>query len=174
MTTIPNLLKLLFSTFPPPPSEDGDAQLAAYALALDGHAEQDIEAAVRKLIRGEVPGHNQSFAPSAAMLGSVVIERRNHRIDIESRSFVRNQLPAPSIERTDESRARVAAKLQEGLVGLATTMLTPDVEAERRRQEHTSKVFARFDPKSDREALERLGYSTGNSDVEGDMGGKAA
>lgn len=109
--TIPNLLKLLFSTFPPLPSEDGDAQLAAYAVAVNGHDIRDIEQAVHKLIRGEVAGHNPSFAPSAALLGAVIRERMNWRLDAEKR---RNPvLMKPDIVHTPESRARVKALVEE-------------------------------------------------------------
>lgn len=172
--TIPDLLKLLFSTFPPASSGDTEAQLAAYAIAIDGHDLRDIEAAVHRFIRGEVAGHNPSFAPTAASLGAAVIERRNHRLDAESRNYVRNQLPAPTIERTPESRERVAAKLREGIANLANAMLTEDAEVAHRRAAHRSKLFARFDPQSEREAAARLGYSVGESDIDGDMGGRAA
>jgi hypothetical protein len=174
MQTVSNLMNLLFATFPPPPGADVAAQLEAYSIALEGHDVGDIEAAVRKLIRGEVAGHNQSFAPSAATLGAVVIERRNHRLDVASRGYIRNQLPAPTIERTDDSRARVAA--------LVKAVTTVDTEAERiaedARREGWAKVSARFDADldalPDSERLKRLGYTTGDSDADGDMGSRAA
>jgi hypothetical protein len=175
MSDVQKQLKLLFSTFPPPPGDNLAAQLEAYAIALDGHDMRDIEAAVTRLIRGEVAGHNQSFAPSAATLGAAVIERRNHRLDIESRNYVRNQLPAPTVERTPESRARVAAMMQQAVAGLASELRTPDAEAERRKRAFQSRVFDRFDPpQTDEDVRKRLGFEVADSDIEGDMGGRAA
>lgn len=172
--TIPDLLKLLFSTFPPASSGEQETQLEAYALALDGHDVRDIEAAVHKLIRGEVAGHNPSFAPSAAMLGSVVRERMNDRLDSEHRRRP-PALPKPDVVRTPESMARVAAMTKRAVEGLASAMLTVDAADARRRQKFQDRVQARFDPQSEREMAERLGYSLADPrDDEGDMGGRAA
>lgn len=175
MTTIPNLLKLLFSSFPPPPTDDADAALASYVLALDGYDLRDIEVAVKRLIRGEVPAHsNKAFAPTSAVLGAAVIEARNKRLESESRGYVRNQLPPPTVERTDESRARVLAQMQQ----FTATNGEAERIAEDARREGWAKVNARFDadlaamPVSDR--LKRLGYTTGDSDADGDMGSRAA
>lgn len=127
MTTIPQLLKLLFSTFPPPASKDGDAQLAAYAIALDGHDLRDIEAAVHKLIRGEIAGHNQSFAPTSAVLGAAVIKCRDDRQRHERLVTPPRRLPEPAI--SDEERARVATKFSE-LLGKMDETKKPERVAE--------------------------------------------
>lgn len=177
MQTVQSLMNLMFSTFPPPPGTDLAAQLEAYSIALDGHDLRDIEAGVKRIIRGEYAGHNPSFAPSAATLGSVVIGSRNYRLEREARNVVRNQLPAPTIERSDESRARVAALMETAVSNLASELRTPDAETERRKQAFQSRVFDRFDPpQSEAEMRGRLGFTAGDPDGEdGDMGqGRAA
>lgn len=166
----------MFSSFPPPPGDDLPAQLEAYAIALDGRDLRDIEAAVHRLLRGDVPGHNPSFAPSPALLGSAVRECMNSRLDRDSRNYVRNQLPPPTIERTPESQARVAALMKAAADSLASELRTPDAEEARRKQAFQSKVFDRFDPPQSeadmRHRLHLTPYET--ADDNGDMGGVAA
>jgi len=119
-------LKVLFSTFPPQPG-DLAAQIEAYGIALEGHDPRDIEAAVRRFIRGEVEGHNQSFPPTAAKLGGVVRKCMADRLDSEQRDRLsRPQLPPPLVEKSAESQARVLQKTQQAIKDLSKKMLTED------------------------------------------------
>jgi len=110
-------MKVLFATFPQQPG-DLAAQLEAYSIALDGHDERDIAAAVRRFIRGEVTGHNPSFPPTASKLGAEVRVCMNGRLDAEHRNRP-PELPAPLIEKTPEQRAKVEAVLEEVRANLA-------------------------------------------------------
>lgn len=133
--TIQNQLKLLFATFPPPPGDEVGDQLQAYAIALEGHTLDDVEAAVRKFLRGEVVGHNQSFAPSASLLGGAVRQCLHDRLDAEHRERRRRPaLPPPDIAKTPESQARVKAMTDRIVKGLASSLRTDEAEAEHQRQ----------------------------------------
>lgn len=169
MTTIPQLLKLLFSTLPPV-SGDGDAALSAYAIALDGHDLRDIEEAIHKLIRGEFPGHNHSFAPSAPVLGAAVIKCRDRRVEHERLVTPPKRLPEPVI--SDEERARVSAGFR-ALSASMDDLKKPERVAEDR--EYWKRVNDYFVPDMTPDAMKRrLRIEVGDSDAEGDMGGVAA
>lgn len=130
-TSIPHQLKVLFSTFPPQPG-DLAAQIEAYGIALEGHNPDDIQAAVRRFIRGEVQGHNQSFPPTASKLGGVVRQCMMDRLDHERRlEMAKPQLPPPSVHKTPESRDRVLAKTKETIAKLTDKMLTDDARRKR-------------------------------------------
>jgi hypothetical protein len=130
--TIPHQLKVLFSTFPPQPG-DLAAQIEAYGIALEGHDPRDIEAAVRRFIRGEVDGHNQSFPPTASKLGGVVRQCLAERLDSEHRArMAQPQLPPPDIEKTTEGRQRVRALTEKAIKDLSEKMLTPDARRSHR------------------------------------------
>jgi hypothetical protein len=164
MTTIPDLLKLLFSTFPPLPSDDTDAQLAAYSIAINGHDMRDIEGAVRNFLAGAAPGHNPAFLPSAPLLGSEVRRVMNLRLDSEARDRARRPaLPPPLIEHTPESQARVKAKAAELIASLASLSRTDD--AAKIKADRWAKTNDRFHPDMDQEAMrQRLGFTVGDQD----------
>lgn len=104
---------MLFATFPAQPG-DLTAQLEAYGIALEGHDRRDIAAAVRRFIRGEVDGHNQSFPPTASKLGGVTRSCMIERLDAERRQRLKTPaLPPPDVRKTPEQRARVKAVLEE-------------------------------------------------------------
>jgi hypothetical protein len=168
MATIPDLLRLLFASFPAS-GGDSEAQLAAYALALDGHDMRDVETAVRKLVRGEYDWHNPAFAPSSAVLGSAVIQERDVRLLSERRAKLRQPaLPPPDIEKTPEQRERARQMMQEFVerqAAIEASNQADTYEARRRQFECTN---ARFKPDlSDHAVMERLlGYSTGSPESE--------
>lgn len=129
--SIPHQLKVLFSTFPQQPG-DLAAQIEAYGIALEGHDPRDIEAAVRRFIRGEVDGHNQSFPPTASKLGGVVRRCLADRLDSEHRERMSQpQLPPPEIPKSRESRMRVLQKTEETVQHLSDLMLTEDAKRSR-------------------------------------------
>lgn len=173
-------LERLFSTYQQFGRSDDPADrvkaASAYFEAVLPYQVRDIEAAVTNFLNGSVPGVNLSFAPPAPAVGAEVRRVMNLRLDRESRGVVRNQLPPPTIERTDESRARVMAQMQ----AFTATNADGDRIAEQARREGWAKVNARFDADlaamPDRERLKRLGYTAGDPDADtGDMGqGKAA
>ena len=168
MATIPDLLRVLFSTFPAS-GGDNEAQVAAYALALDGHDMRDIETAFRKLIRGEYDWHNRAFAPSSAVLGSAVIQERDARLVSEKRSQLRTPaLPPPDVVKTPEQRARALAMVNQFVAQQTELVEGETSEQTKRRQERYAKVNARFKPDlSEAAVMERLlGYSTGSPESE--------
>lgn len=174
MTTIPNLLKLLFSTFPPPLTDDSEAQIGAYAVALDGHDLRDIEAGVRKLIRGEVEVHqNKAFAPTAAILGEAVRQCQIRRLEHERLVTPPKRLPEPVI--SDEERARVKAKFDELREGMDDTRKPERVADDRAYWQRANDYFAP-DTTTPNVMLRRLRIipSEPAIDEDGDMGGVAA
>jgi len=160
-----SLLKILFATFPP---QTGDLQsmLEAYEMALDGHDEADVETAVRRFIRGEVEDHNANFAPTAAKLGEAVRAAMNARLDHEHRHR-KPVLPPPDVEKSPESRARVAAMVA-GVVERTAEQLRTD-DAAKAKSAQWAKTNARFMPDQGEDAMhERLGYSVGDPEDDRD------
>lgn len=162
-----SLLKLLFATFPPQ-TGDLQAMLEAYDLALEGHDERDIETAVRRFIRGEVAGHNANFAPTAAKLGEAVRAAMNDRLDHEHRHKP-PPLPPPDIEKTPESRARVAAMVNELIERTAAQNRTDD--AAKIKAAQWAKTNARFTPDMDPDAMRQrlMPYASGDEDGDRDV-----
>lgn len=168
MATIPDLLRVLFSTFPAS-GGDNEAQVAAYALALDGHDMRDIETAFRKLIRGEYDWHNRAFAPSSAILGSAVIQERDARLVSEKRSQLRQPaLPPPDVAKTPEQRERALRLMNEFIETQAAIEASNAADTYQARRERFQRANARFKPDmSDAAVMERLlGYSTGSPESE--------
>lgn len=167
----------LFSTYPSVGRSDDPAErlqaAQVYFEAVLAFDVRDIETAVVNFLNGSAPGVNPSFAPPAPAVAAEVRRVMNLRLDSERRR-ARPQLPPPLVERTAESRARVAQMVREAQAAL-TVAGEDDEEATRRRQSTQSRVFDRFDPPQDEaEMMSRLGYTTGDSDEDGDWGGRAA
>jgi hypothetical protein len=168
MNDIPRQLTILFSTFPPQPGEL-EAQIEAYGIALEGHDVQDIEAAIRRFIRGEVEGHNQSFPPTAAKLGAVVHECMHKRLDalnLEKRLHPR--LPAPDIEHSPESIARVRAMVADLVPKLRTKDAADEVRKAAEQKRWQERMDARFIPDETPEAMKarlHIGDPEGDRDV---------
>ena len=87
----------------------------------------DIEGAVSAFLTGAAPGHNPAFAPSAPQVGAETRRQMNLRLDSEAR-HQRPKLPAPEINRSPESIARVQALVR----GLADRQRTDDARREPR------------------------------------------
>ena len=159
MSTPSHYLKLLFSTFP---QQSGDlaAQVEAHAMALDGHDLRDIKAAVERFIRGSVSDHNPNFAPSAPLLGKVVRQCMNDRLDHERRTNPPRMIEHHEVEKSLPESGRAAFVKRE--LARAGVML-PD-----KRSPDAMKPFKYGrDPDMSAEAVSRrLGYSVG--DPEGD------
>lgn len=161
---------MLFSTFPSGQGVDRAAQLQAYAVALDGHDMRDIETAIWRLIRGEIDWHNGAFAPSAPLLGGVVVKMRDDRLRHEKlmRTYsTPNRLPSPEVApATPESRARVKAMVEGFVKGAAATLRSEDAARDQRHDDMVARTHRRFDPKLDAESVVRRligdNYGIGN------------
>lgn len=103
-------LNKLFSTYPQ--SQASDEAMQAYFDAIEPYDIRDIEAAVKALLTGSILDLNPAFAPSAPLVGSVVRQKMNERLEREQRDRnLRPKLPPPEIEKSPESKARVQAIL---------------------------------------------------------------
>lgn len=179
-------IRRLFGQFPElggPPDEslaERAERLAlrttGYLMALDGFAFEIVEDGVDLVIRGELPGHDGRFVPTAPMLASACrLAAEKHARQRYLNGIKAPRLPAPDIVHSAESQARVrdlakhAAEVI-GAVNLDTT--ETDIAASKARWEKTN---AYFQPPMDEASItkrlllraeDRLGYSTGNSDGE--------
>jgi hypothetical protein len=72
-------LQALLSSFPRPDASDPALAATAYVFAIDGISAAAVVNAVKRFIRGEVPGHDPRFCPTPAQLA---IEAR--RIEAEA------------------------------------------------------------------------------------------
>lgn len=170
-------IRRILALWPPQAGDSGEELLRSYVLAIEDYPAGDVEAAVDNLIKGVAPGVSPSFRPKPPEVGAECRRVMNLRLDSEQRRFApRGSLPAPTIERTPESQARVAEMMHKAVAGLASELRTPDAEETRRKRSFQSRVFDRFDPpQTDEEMRQRLGFTVGDPDEErGDMGGKAA
>jgi hypothetical protein len=168
MTDLPRQFQVLFATFPPP-AGDVNAQLEAYAVAIEGHDLRDIDQALRRFLRGEVPGHNAAFAPSAALVGAAIRQAMNDRLDSERRAQ-RPALPPPDIVHSPESQERVKAMAAEAIARLASDMRTEDAKRDSERKQFMGRVNERFYPEMDEQAVKRrLGFAAGDPEGDADV-----
>lgn len=148
---------MLFSTFPSAHGVEREKQMQAYAVALDGHDLRDIEAAIWRLIRGEIDWHNGQFAPSAPLLGSVVVkmrDERNRRAKLMRTYATPTALPSPDVPpATPESRARVKAMVEGFIKGSAKVMQTEDAARDARHADLVRRTQRRFDPEQNGPSL---------------------
>lgn len=159
--------------WPPQAADDGEGLVRDYILAVEDYPAEDVERAVDMLIKGTAPGVSPSYRPKPPEVGAECRRQMNLRLDSERRR-ARPRLHPPLAERTDESRAHVAAMMRQAVADL-TVAGEDDEEATRRRQATQSRIFDRFDPpQSEAEMLSRLRYTTGDSDEDGDWGGREA
>lgn len=167
MTTIAHQLKVLFATFPPQ-SGDVDAQIEAHGIALEGHDPRDIEAAIRKFLRGEVADHNASFAPSAPKLGTVVRQCMSDRLDHERRSNPPKMLEFQEVKKAlPEAERAASVKSQLARAGvMIPDKRTPEAIAAAKKREAELQIRhdARFIELTDAAIASRLGYVTGDTD----------
>ncbi|RAZ86940.1 hypothetical protein DPM33_26680 [Mesorhizobium hawassense] len=66
----------MFSCFPQSAQADAEMQLRGYLAAVQDAELEDVEAAIRRFIRGEAKMSNAQFCPSSAQLSIEVRERR--------------------------------------------------------------------------------------------------
>lgn len=69
-------LAAMFSCFPQSALADAEMQLRGYLAAVQDAELEDVEAAIRRFIRGEAKMANAQFCPSSAQLSIEVRERR--------------------------------------------------------------------------------------------------
>lgn len=142
----------MFSTFPSAQGVDRATQMKAYAVALDGHDLRDIQTAIWRMIRGEIDWHNGQFAPSAPLLGGVVVKMRDERLRHEKlmRTYsTPTALPSPDVRRpTPEERARVKA-----MVAGFVEKHDSKAQDQAKRFDDWGRLHARFDPAQDGPSL---------------------
>lgn len=98
-------LRALFTAFPIDRGE-GSGLAATYLISVEGYSAEAITKAVKRLIRGEVPGVDMRFLPTPAQVSAAV----RHCEDLIAPVSPRKALPAPGdVLPTDESRERVKA-----------------------------------------------------------------
>lgn len=138
-----------------------------YFEAVGPYEAQDVERAVSDFLAGDVPaGWNVAFPPSAPQVGSAVRRAMEARLEREHRRrMLHPALPAPDVEKTPESQARVMALLKTVTEKLSVTDdLRSDSAMLRRANARHDEVFA-----------PTLRYTVGDPDAEnGDMGGRKA
>lgn len=116
------MIGLLLSSFPNFQSGDAESLLAAYEMAVSGCSEDDLADAVQAFVRGQVPGHNMAFAPTAPQLASVcrqALERRIDEANRRRRAVLQIEARDEDTPKSAESRARVAAMLASALKNLS-------------------------------------------------------
>jgi hypothetical protein len=120
--------------------------------AVEVYDAGDIEEAVNRFLRGQVDWHNQSFAPSAAMLGSEAKRLRDARLESAARERrMRPALPPPDIEKTPEQRAKAAEMVKNFVASVSPDVV--DADAALRAKSQWAKVNARFMPEQTEEAI---------------------
>lgn len=169
-------IKRLLSAFPATNSGDPTLVLHNYLTAVADFPTDFVSDAVTMFIKGEVPGHDGRFVPTAPMVATacrLVAEKVARAKYLEGLKAPR--LPALDIERTDEQRGRARALMQQAVDNLAAgTALesATELEASKVRWEKTN---ARFQPEmTDRAIEERLlkrrpRYTVGDPDGDRDI-----
>jgi hypothetical protein len=82
----------MLSGFPASANTDADIQLRAYLMAVDGLEPAALARAAQRFMRGEVGGHNRSFAPSCAEFAE---ECRFQQMSIAAERRPRIEPPKP-------------------------------------------------------------------------------
>lgn len=168
-------MEAIFRTYPQ--SDRGDERTVAmerierakvYLEAVDIYEVQDIEAASKAIINGSAPGLNPNFIPPAPVVASEVRRQMNLRVDRGMRQKrLHPALPPPDLEKPADSRARVAAKLADGIAALQSVAADEDAEQIKRKAEAWAKTNAIFMPDMDEIEMERrLGYAVGDQEVD--------
>jgi len=101
-------LRALFEAFPTERGSAGGA--ATYLMAVEGYSLIAIQAAVKRLIRGEAAGHDGRFLPTPAQVSTCVRYCEN----LYAPPAPRQALPAPERqEPTEEERMAVADRVRQ-------------------------------------------------------------
>lgn len=137
-------------------TRDRIERIKVYFEAVSLYDERDVEAAVDAFLSGTAPGVNPTFAPPAPAVGAECRRQLNLRLDRERDR--RPRLPAPDIERSVESQARVRELMEQTTRGLRTVESEDPAERHRARLQRTNERFDRErgygvgDPEGDEEA----------------------
>lgn len=172
-----HLISLLLASFPNFQSGDSDAALASYALVIEPNDPRDVQAGIRMIIAGELPGFDGRFAPTATQLARAIRLALEKRVDAENAQ--RRRLPPPAdewVEPTPEQKERVKTLLLNLAKDLRADQTEQEAEDERKRLAQLRRTNARFAPDQAPNAMaHRLGFSTINTadDDRWDMGGAA-
>jgi hypothetical protein len=101
-------LRALFEAFPT--ERGGNGSAATYLMAVEGYSLRAIQAAVKRLIRGEAAGHDGRFLPTPAQVSTAVRYCEN----LYAPPAPRQALPAPERqEPTEEERMAVADRVRQ-------------------------------------------------------------
>lgn len=140
------LISLLLGTFPNFQSGDSEAALTAYAVVITDADPRDVEPGIMRLIKGEMPGFDGRFAPTATQLARSIRMALDHRVDQEIKA--RKALPPPEDawkEPTPEQRARGRAILANLQKTLSAQQEADDAANEQARKAIFARTNARFD-----------------------------
>lgn len=167
------------------PAGETDAQRAdrlalvthGYLTAIDGFDLDLIEAGVDLVLRGELPGHDMSFAPTAPQFATacrMAAERAARQRYINRVNAPR--LMPPEIEKTPEQQARAKALIEQfvasqqapQIVGHAAEQASKD-----RMAKHDALFAADFIPadgvgRISKSLAKKLGYSVGSPESDGE------
>lgn len=141
-------------------------------MAVEDWAADFVEDGVTLILKGKLPGHDGRFVPTAPMFATAcrLAAEQSARTNY-LRRISTPALPSPSIEHTDEERARAKAKVAEFVASVSGDPQNEEIIAIRNAR--WAKVNARFDPPQDEASLtERLhlrrgaSYSVGSPESE--------
>lgn len=158
------LVSLLLGTFPNFQSGDAEAALTAYSLVITQADPRDVEPGIMMLIRGELPGFDGRFAPTAPQLSRAIRVSLERRVDRENAE--RRRIPPPMEDReepTPEAKARVRALMEQ-----VERTHGVDHDAEERAFRRRD-LLRRTNEHFDRQALRPETFNTADDDAH-DMG----
>lgn len=160
------------SAFPAQNAPDQAELLRRYLdVVEDWHADL-VEEAVTLYTTGAMPGFDGRFAPTPPMLATgcrKAAENQARRKYLDGLNAPR--LPAPQLQRTDESRERVREKMKAAVEAIGAQDAHVAAEDIAYSKERWAKTNARFQPDmSDEAVMDRLvrkrGFEVGNDGEE--------
>ena len=121
-------------------------------------------------LKGSVPGANAAFLPRAPVLAAECRRQMNLRLDSEHRRrAVTPALPAPTIEHSPDSQARVGELVRATVAGLKRVTEEADGDQTKHRAEGWARTNASFMPDMDEREMERrLGFVIGDDEGQAD------
>ena len=135
-------IQRILALWPSQAADDGEELLRAYLLAVEDYHADDVTRAVDTMVKGTAPGINPGFRPKPSEVGAECRRQLNLRVDRENLDKrLHPALPPPDIERSPESRARVAAMVKQVAANLAAPPEEDPKERHRRRIAKTNEVF---------------------------------
>lgn len=166
----------MLSAFPAASTADPEQALRNFIEVAEDFDADLVEDAVTLFIKGQVPGFDGRFAPTAPMLAGacrLAAEHRARRKFLEGLAAPR--LPSPTIEKTDEQRARARAQMQQAIDNLAAATALETVEVAAANKARWDKTNERFHPDmSDEAVMDRLihkrpAFTAGDPDGDRDV-----